>query len=108
MSVRIERIDKDGTKWAVSGATQGELETGVAALQKALARAEEKQEIKRGPGRPPKNGAAVQKQIDVERIRVAIAVLRSISAAPSGGQISSALTAAAGLPAASKALGPVM
>jgi hypothetical protein len=94
MSVRIERTDKDGARWAVSGNNQAELELGIAALQSALNKADEGRQSKK-PGRQPKNPAAQTDKRQTERLQQAIQVLRAISEAP-GGADSAALTAALG------------
>src|SRR5436309_3555834 len=107
MSVRIERIEKDGSKWAVCGSTEGELEMGISALQKSLHKAEEKPKPK-GPGRPPHQAVPREQQRKEKRQRVAIGLLRAIRDAPADGADSSALTTAIGIEPGSKALGSLV
>jgi hypothetical protein len=110
MSARIERVEKDGSRWVVSGVSQGDLETGIAALQKVLHKAEEPTErLERPRGRPPKNGVAREKARGLSRLQQAISVLRAISeASTKQGAVNAALTSAIGMEPGNKALGSVM
>jgi hypothetical protein len=108
MSARIERIDKEGNRWVVSGNNQSDLEQGVSALRATLDRNEEATSPRR-IGRPPKDGIAKSEQGKHERLHTAIALLCTIRDAGETGADSSALFSAAGKERAeAKALGPLM
>jgi hypothetical protein len=103
MPARIEATDKHGIKWVVTGNTQAELETGVAALSTSITKQNESAPPRRG--RPPKGDMTKQNQKQLKRIQIALTILREIDTR-NGAANASSIGKAAGL--TGRALGPAM